>query len=64
MSKKLKILAVICLATFSGFPACLAGQLQVVPESKLYKVSTTQIAYQVSTASPILYIIPTYILNV
>lgn len=47
MSKKLKILAVICLATFSGFSACLAGQLQVVPQSKLYKVTTTQMAYQV-----------------
>jgi hypothetical protein len=47
MSKKLKILAVISLATFSGFSACLAGQLQVVPQSKLYHVTTTQMAYQV-----------------
>lgn len=47
MAKKLKALAVISLATFSGFAACLAGQLQVVPQSKPYNVSTNQIAYQV-----------------
>jgi len=47
MSKKIKILAVISFATFTGFSACLAGQLQVVPQSKLYKVTTNQMAYQV-----------------
>jgi hypothetical protein len=47
ISKKIKILAVISFATFTGFSACLAGQLQVVPQSKLYKVTTNQMAYQV-----------------
>jgi hypothetical protein len=47
MGKKIKILAVISFATFTGFSACLAGQLQVVPQSKLYKVTTNQMSYQV-----------------
>jgi hypothetical protein len=47
--KKIKILAVISFATFTGFSACLAGQLQVVPQSKLYKVTTNQMAYQVES---------------
>ncbi|KAM3084098.1 hypothetical protein ACMFMG_001796 [Clarireedia jacksonii] len=51
LSKKLKILAVISFATFAGFSACLAGQLQVVPQSKLYHVTTTQMAYQNSAGS-------------
>jgi hypothetical protein len=52
ISKRIKILAVISFATFTGFAACLAGQLQVVPQSKLYKVTTNQMAYQVR---PIIY---------
>lgn len=47
MDKKFFMLAIISLATFSGFGACLAGQLQVVPQSKLYHVTTNQMAYQV-----------------
>ncbi|KAI9642425.1 hypothetical protein NHQ30_009230 [Ciborinia camelliae] len=51
LSKKLKILAVISFATFAGFSACLAGQLQVVPQAKLYHKTTTHIAYQNSAGS-------------
>jgi hypothetical protein len=47
MIKKVRITGVLCLAVFSGFVAPLAGQLNVVSQSKLYVVSTTQIAYQV-----------------
>ncbi|KAF5868208.1 putative polyamine transporter protein [Botrytis fragariae] len=51
MQKKLKILAVISFATFAGFSACLAGQLQVEPQAELYNKTTTQIAYQNSAGS-------------
>lgn len=47
ITTKVKIVGVLCLAVFSGFVAPLAGQLNVVSQSKLYAVSTTQIAYQV-----------------
>jgi invasion protein IalB len=47
MSKKVGIVAVLCLAVFSGFVAPLAGQLNVKPQSALYKQSTTHIAWQV-----------------
>lgn len=48
MSKKVLIVAAICLAAFSGFVSPLAGQLTVQPQSVLYHKTTTQIAYQVS----------------
>jgi hypothetical protein len=47
MSKKVGIVAVLCLAVFSGFVAPLAGQLNVKSQSALYKQSTTHIAWQV-----------------
>ncbi len=47
MSKKIGIVAVLCLAVFSGFVAPLAGQLNVKSQSVLYKQSTTHIAWQV-----------------
>jgi hypothetical protein len=47
MSKKIGIVAVLCLAVFSGFVAPLAGQLNVKSQSALYKQSTTHIAWQV-----------------
>jgi MFS family permease len=51
MSKKVGIVAVLCLAVFSGFVAPLAGQLNVKPQSTLYQQSTTHIAWQNSAAS-------------
>lgn len=51
MSKKVLIVAAICLAAFSGFVSPLAGQLTVQPQSVLYHKTTTQIAYQNSAAS-------------
>jgi hypothetical protein len=47
MSKKVSIVAVLCLAVFSGFVAPLAGQLNVKSQSVLYKQTTTHIAWQV-----------------
>jgi len=41
------IVATICLATFAGFSGSLCGQLIPAPQAKLYKVTTTQMAYQV-----------------
>jgi hypothetical protein len=41
------IVATLCLATFAGFSGSLCGQLIPAPQSKLYKVTTTQMAYQV-----------------
>lgn len=47
MSKKVPIVAALCLATFAGFVGGLCGQLVPGPQSKLYGVTTTQVAYQV-----------------
>jgi hypothetical protein len=47
MSKKIGIVAVLCLAVFSGFVAPLAGQLNVKSQAALYKQTTTHIAWQV-----------------
>ncbi|KAI9743888.1 MAG: hypothetical protein M1818_002622 [Claussenomyces sp. TS43310] len=51
MAKKAAIVGVLSFAVFSGFVAPLAGQLNIKPQSVLYKVSTTQIAYQNSAGS-------------
>jgi len=55
ITTKVKIVGVLCLAVFSGFVAPLAGQLNVVSQSKLYVVSTTQIAYQVLSQEGSIY---------
>jgi hypothetical protein len=47
MSKKIGIVAVLCLAVFSGFVAPLAGQLNVKSQAALYGQTTTHIAWQV-----------------
>jgi hypothetical protein len=47
MSRKVGVVAVLCLAVFAGFTAPLAGQLNVRSQSALYHKQTTQIAYQV-----------------
>lgn len=47
MRKKVLIVAALSLATFAGFVGGLCGQLVPGPQSKLYGVTTTQIAYQV-----------------
>jgi hypothetical protein len=49
MRRKIPIVAALCLATFSGFCGGLCGQLVPGPQSKLYGVTTTQMAYQVRT---------------
>jgi hypothetical protein len=49
MSRKVAIVAVLCLAVFAGFVAPLAGQLNLKPQSTLYKHTTTQIAWQVGS---------------
>jgi hypothetical protein len=51
MSKKVGIVAVLCLAVFSGFAAPLAGQLNVKSQSALYKQITTHIAWQVCSSA-------------
>jgi len=51
MRRKSQILAVVSLAVFAGFSAPLAGQLQIVPQSKLYKVTINQMAYAVCALS-------------
>lgn len=47
MSKKLPIVAALCLSTFAGFAGGLCGQLAPGPQSKLYHEPTVKIAYQV-----------------
>lgn len=47
MKKKIPIVAALCLATFAGFSASLAGQLIPGPQALLYGVTKTQMAYQV-----------------
>jgi hypothetical protein len=56
MPRKVAIVAVLCLAVFAGFVAPLAGQLNLKPQSTLYKHTTTQIAWQVCSIS--LVIVP------
>ncbi|KAN0108687.1 MFS multidrug transporter-like protein [Hyaloscypha variabilis] len=51
MRRKVPIVATLCLATFAGFSGSLCGQLIPAPQSKLYKVTTTQMAYQGSLAN-------------
>ncbi len=48
MSKKLGIVAVLCLAVTASFAAALAPQLDVKPLATLYKQTTTHIAWQVA----------------
>ena len=51
MGRKATIVSALCLATFAGFTASLAGQMIPVPQSKLYKTTTTRMAYQVDLIS-------------
>ena len=41
------MLAVLCIATFAGYSAPLAGQANLVQQSELYHKSTTQMSYGV-----------------
>ncbi|KUJ24281.1 MFS multidrug transporter-like protein [Mollisia scopiformis] len=50
MRRKILIVATLCLATFAGFSGGLSLQLVPAPQSKLYGVTTTQMAYQNSCA--------------
>ncbi|KAH8193991.1 hypothetical protein TruAng_011845 [Truncatella angustata] len=50
-TRKYVILAVLSVATFSGFTGALAGQLEVAPLSKSYHVETSEVAYQNSAAN-------------
>lgn len=52
MAKKLGVVAVLCLAVFSGFASALAGQLNVKSQATLYKQTTTHIAWQVKSPPP------------
>lgn len=50
MRRKIAIVATLCLATFAGYSSGLALQLVPKPQSVLYDVTTTQMAYQNSCA--------------
>lgn len=62
MRRKIPIIAALCLATFTGFCGGLCGQLVPGPQSKLYGVTTTQMAYQVITHTrPLRYLLLSWI---
>lgn len=50
-AKKARIVAVICIAVFSAYAAPLAGQINLVQQSKLYHTTPTVVAYANSAAS-------------
>jgi hypothetical protein len=45
--KKYGILAILCIAGFSGLASSLANQLGFEPQSKLYGKTLTEISYTV-----------------